>query len=174
MTMSEPLIGDQNDSYDDVREDPAEILDMPLCDVPRRKMLAVPPQLPVNDVINRMNEQSAGCALVVQDGALVGIFTERDVLQKVAAQSLDRSQITVREVMTPAPDTLPADASIAFALNRMSIEGYRHVPMLADDGAPIGVVSMRDIINWMVELYPSKVLNIPPSPSSFPRTPEGA
>ena len=124
--------------------------------------------------IAQMNEMSVGCALVVDGGALVGIFTERDVLKKVASETFDQSKAAVRDLMTPSPDTLPDDATVAFALNRMSVEGYRHIPILDEDGAPAGVVGMRDIINWMVEIYPNKVLTVPPAPSSFPRKPEGA
>jgi CBS domain-containing protein len=136
-------------------------------------MLAIPPATPVAEVIALMNESSTGCALVVDRGALVGIFTERDVLRKVAGRT-DSTALLVGEVMTRDPDTLPQTASVAFALNRMSVEGYRHIPLLDDDGAPVGVVGMRDIINWLVDLFPYQVLSVPPNPrSSYPRTPEG-
>jgi CBS domain-containing protein len=173
--MTEPLASDQNESYEDInRDDPGEVLEHPLGDIPRREAVTCAPHEKVSEVILRMNELSNGCVLVVDSGKLVGIFTERDVLQKVALGGLDLTSTAVRELMTPSPDTLPEEASVAFALNRMSVEGYRHVPIIGEDGAPVGVVGMRDIINWMVELYPNKVLNVPPTPSSFPTKPEGA
>ena len=95
-------------------------------------------------------------------------------LTRIVGQSIDCDKTPVAELMTKNPDTLPNDASVAYALNRMSEEGYRHVPLLDDDGSPVGVVGMRDIIHWMAELYPARVLNIPPAPKSFPSTPEGA
>jgi CBS domain-containing protein len=112
-----------------------------------------------------MNGGHVGCALVVRDGKLVGIFTERDVLRKVAGAKLDLTATPVEQVMTPNPDTLPATASIAFALREMSVEGYRHIPLVNADGSPEGVVSVRDIVTWLVEFLPATVLNLPPSPA---------
>jgi CBS domain-containing protein len=171
----EPLASDQNESaYVDDSEAPGEILESPLSDVPRRKMVEVPPTASVAEVIQIMNDGSSGCALVVDGDLLVGIFTERDVLTKVAGGWDKATESSVRELMTPSPDTLPEDATVAFALNRMSVEGYRHIPIIDEDGRPVGVVGMRDIINWMVETYPDRILNVPPVPSSFPAKKEGA
>ena len=171
--LHEPL-----SSYDD-EEAPGAMLEAPVGDVPRRTMIATSPAAKIATVINEMNEKSVGCALVVdngevESGRLVGIFTERDVLRKVAASGMDTRTATVAEVMTPDPDTLPSGASIAFALNLMSVEGFRHVPLIDHNDQAIGVVGMRDIINWIVDMYPSRVLNVPPAPSSHPKTREGA
>ena len=171
--MTEPLASDQNDAYDDDRESPGEILDTPLGEIPRRKAVEVGPAANVAQVIALMNESSTGCALVLDEGSLVGIFTERDILQKMAGTSMNADAIVVKELMTPHPDTLPQDASVAFAINRMSVEGYRHIPVLDEDGKPLGVIGMRDIINWMVDSFPERILNVPPVPSSFPQKPEG-
>ncbi len=173
--MTNPLTSDRNESaYEDDREKAGEILDAPLGEVPRRDITRVRPEQKVSEVIALMNRERAGCALVVDDDRLLGIFTERDVLTKIAGTATDPASVAVREVMTPEPDTLPHDASVAFALNRMSVEGYRHIPIVDHDGRPVGVVGMRDIIHWMVEMYPDRVHNVPPVPSSFPRKPEGA
>jgi CBS domain-containing protein len=161
-------------AYHDDSEPPGEYLDMSLGEVPRRRPVEVAPHTAVSEVIAAMNEHSMGCALVVDDGLLIGIFTERDVLRKVAGSGKDPKRIFVRDLMTRDPDTLPQDATIAYALNRMSVEGYRHIPIIDDDGKPVGVVGMRDIIHWLVETYPDRVLNVPPVPSSFPTKPEGA
>jgi CBS domain-containing protein len=151
-----------------------DTLEMPLGDVPRRELLTVSPTTPIGEVIRDMNDRSIGCALIVDDGKLVGIFTERDVLRKVVAAQNDIRSFPVCEVMTARPDVLPAEATVAFALNRMSVEGYRHIPLVDEDGKPVGVVGMRDIINWIVELRPQDVLNIPPAPSSRAASREGA
>jgi CBS domain-containing protein len=174
VNMTDPLASDQNDSYDDDRESPGEILDTALGDVPRRKAVLVEPNTKVAQVISLMNEKRTGCALVVDDGGrLVGIFTERDILQKMAGTAMSADSIIVKELMTPRPDTLPEDASVAFAINRMSVEGYRHIPILDEEGRALGVIGMRDILNWMADSFPERILNQPPIPSSFPRKPEG-
>jgi CBS domain-containing protein len=173
-------MNDDNYGEDSFHEDPirgeraSAVLDSALGSVPRARLLTVAPDAPVIDVIREMNERSGGCALVVQHGALVGIFTERDVLRKVAASGMDTRMTPVSEVMTARPDTLPVDATVAYALNRMAVEGYRHIPLVDAGARPVGVVGMRDIIAWLVETFPAEALNVPPAPSSHPRTREGA
>ncbi len=169
------MAGDNETYSEDAepQEEPGEMVEAPLRDVPRRPSLMLGPESSVGEVIGQMNERSVGCALIVEGEQLLGIFTERDVLRRIAGTDLDVAAVTVREVMTPSPDTLPEDATIAYALNRMSIEGYRHIPLVDSQGRPVGVVGMRDIIHWMVELFPSRVLNVPPEPGSFPRAPFG-
>jgi CBS domain-containing protein len=170
--MSEPLQSDQNEHYDhDEKERDGAILDAPLRDVPTRQLLTVGPDETAATVIASMNAAKTGCALVMDGKTLVGIFTERDVLQKVATSKADGTK--VRALMTANPDTLPSSATVAYALNRMSVEGYRHLPIVDDEGTPVAVVGMRDVINWMVDLYPSQVQNVHPAPSSFPKTREG-
>jgi hypothetical protein len=77
------------------------------------------------ETISRMQQGSRGCALVVNDsGRLAGVFTERDVLMRVAGHAIDLGQTAVRDYMTRDPVTLASDSSVAFALNRMLIEGF--------------------------------------------------
>jgi CBS domain-containing protein len=54
---------------------------------------------------------------------------------------------------------------IAWALNRMHVGGYRHVPIVDKDGLPRGMVSVKDIVDFIVEFFPAEVLNLPPDPS---------
>jgi CBS domain-containing protein len=140
------------------------IFEEPLSSVPRRPTVSVPVTRSVADVIRAMNDNHVGCALVTRLGKLAGIFTERDVLRKVAGSGLDLGTTAVEQVMTPNPDSLPPTASIAYALRKMSEEGYRHVPLVSSDGSPVGVVAVRDIVAWMVQLFPEGVHNLPPVP----------
>ena len=148
------------------------IFNEPLGGVPRRPTLIVPATSSVGDAIQAMNDQHVGCALVVRLGKLVGIFTERDCLRKVAGSNLDLKRTSIEEVMTRDPDTLPPTASIAYALRKMSEEGYRHVPLCDKDGRPVGVVAVRDIVAWMAGMFPESVLNLPPEPG-YPTTLDG-
>ncbi len=110
-------------------------------------------QTTLDEAVRQMREHRQGCVLVTRDGRLVGIFTERDVLMKVVGTRIDLLQTPIWPYMTPDPETLPADASVAYALNRMVAEGYRHVPLTDDQGRPLGVVSMRDIIEYSKWLF---------------------
>ena len=111
--------------------------------------------------------------MLVKDGKLVGIVTERDILTKVAGGLQVSGDTSVESIMTPDPVVLEAHASIAFALQRMSVEGYRQVPLVDSEGCPVGCVSVRDIVNWIVEIVPETVTNLPPSSGRFPRTVDG-
>jgi CBS domain-containing protein len=160
------------DSYDDQREIRGAIFNQPLKDVPRREALVVQKSATVAEAIAAMNERHVGCALIAEGDQLLGIFTERDVLRKVAMSGMNLAKTPITEVMTRAPDTLPGEASIAFALRKMSHEGYRHVPLVGEGGKLSGVVAVRDIVSWFVGLFPPAVLNLPPEPG-FPKTVDG-
>ena len=77
--------------------------------------------------------------------------------------------------MTKNPETLPPTASVAFALNKMSVDGYRHIPITDDQGKAIGVLSVKDIVRFLVEFFPEAVLNLPSDPDkAIPKTEDGA
>jgi CBS domain-containing protein len=121
-----------------------------------------------------MREGNRGAVLVLRNGRLVGIFTERDVLMKVAGQPTDIEHTPVSHLMTTDPVTLPADASVAFALNKMLIEGFRHIPLVDDQNQPTAVVSMRDLIDYLSNFFSREILNLPPDPRVAFRNRDGA
>ncbi len=82
-------------------------------------------------------------------------------MSNVVANDLDMDTTSASEVMTPRPETLPAGSELVYALHKMAVGGYRHVPLLDEDGAPVAVVSMRDIVDYIVSLYQQEVLNLP-------------
>jgi CBS domain-containing protein len=131
-------------------------------------------QTPLEEAVRQMRERRQGCVLVTHEGRLSGIFTERDVLMKVVGTRIDLDRTPLRPYMTRDPVTLPADASVAYALNKMLLEGFRHVPLLDDQGRPAGVVSMRDIIEYLGGFFAKDVLNLPPDPTKSFRNREGA
>jgi CBS domain-containing protein len=105
--------------------------------------LTIEPSAPVSDGIRQMHESGRDCLLVVEGGRLVGIFTDRDAVLKVAG---GRSELRrpVGEVMTADPVILRREDPIAVALNKMAVGGFRHVPIV-DRGTPVAVVSARDV-----------------------------
>jgi CBS domain-containing protein len=136
--------------------------------------LLVDASTPLARVLQLMREGNRGAVLIVSNGTLVGIFTERDVLMKVAGQSTDLEHGAVSQLMTVDPVTLPADASVAFALNKMLIEGFRHIPLVDGQNRPIAVVSMRDLIDYLSNFFTREILNLPPDPRVGFRTRDGA
>jgi CBS domain-containing protein len=129
---------------------------------------------PIATVLDLMRDGNRGGVLVARGGRLIGIFTERDVLMKIAGRPIDCQRTSVAQVMTANPVTLPPDATVAFALNKMLIEGFRHIPLVDDQGHSIGVVSMRDLIEYLSGFFNREVLNLPPDPRMAFRNRDGA
>ena len=106
----------------------------------------------LREVIHRMRDENVGCALLTRDGELAGIFTERDALARVAAEELDPAGIAVRDVMTPDPETVKRDHPLAHATHLMVVSDLSYLPLIDDDEAPIGVISSRDLIDYVASL----------------------
>ena len=121
-----------------------------------------------------MQEEHVGCVLIVKKGKLEGIFTERDILMKIVATGRDLSKTKVDAVMTPDPEVLEPDDSLAFALNYMHLGGYRHVPVVDDRQHPVGIVSVKNIIDYLAGFFPQDVLALPPRPIRTTNEREGA
>ncbi len=102
----------------------------------------VEPDEDVADVIERMHRERIDCVLVTQNGNLVGIFTDRDALIKLAGHGPEHRPIS--ELMTRDPVVLRQDDTIAVAINKMAVGGFRHVPIV-DGKRPVAVVSARDV-----------------------------
>jgi CBS domain-containing protein len=145
-----------------------------LGDVVKQAPLLVGGETPLAEVIRRMQAEHCGCALVLEGDQLAGIFTERDLLMRVAGHALDPERTVVSACMTPDPVTLPADASVAYALHIMVLEGFRHIPVMDEAGKPTAVVSMRDLIGYLSDFFNRDVLNLPPAPHVKYRSREGA
>jgi CBS domain-containing protein len=108
--------------------------------------VTVDAELSVGRAIERMRRESIDCLLIVEDGALVGIFTDRDAVLKVGSTVDDPRPLS--EVMTRDPVVLRRSDPVAVAIHKMAVGGFRHVPIV-DDGRPIGVVSARDVFRHL-------------------------
>ncbi len=104
----------------------------------------------IGDVLNMLVDNHIGCVLVVDDGELVGIFSERDVLVRLNTEASQLKEEPVSKFMTPSPGTLELGDKVAFAVHKMALGGYRHVPILVD-GKPQGIISIRDFLNYATE-----------------------
>jgi len=137
-----------------------------------RRMVVVEAGTSVRDVVERMRERAGICALVLKDGALAGIFTERDHLDKVAGDP-DRLTAPIDQLMTPDPHSLNPEDSVADALRMVVEGGYRQLPVV--EGTHLrGVVAALDIVQYIADLFPTEVLNLPPDPDQIPPQEEGA
>jgi len=97
-----------------------------------------------------MHQESVGSVAVVVDGALEGIFTERDLVAAVADfADLDREPVS--SWMTPDPDTLGPDTTVEEAAEWMLATGYRHLPVVDEVGLLVGMVSVKDVLWGITE-----------------------
>ena len=113
--------------------------------------VTVAPDMPTRDVIRLMVDSNIGCVLVTEDEKMVGIFSERDALLKLNTEAAELGDRPVSEFMTTNVDTLDSHAKIAFAVHRMDLGSYRHVPITGEDGKPTGIISVRDILRYITE-----------------------
>lgn len=139
----------------------------PISTLDTKKPVEVAADSPVCDAVALMNDHHTGCVLVVEDGRLVGIFTERDLL-RIVQEDADTSAIPVGQAMTAEPDALRPENKLALALNKMSEGGFRHIPLVDGRGRPVGIVAMRDIVRFIVSMFPDAVLTVPPDPAKIP------
>ena len=118
--------------------------------LPPRKPQTVSLGTTVGEVLQKMVDQKIGCVIVVDGEQVRGIFTERDALTRLGAEVDTMRDRPVESLMTPDPIALDSKDKIAFALHKMHVGGYRHVPIFADEKL-MGVISIRDILNYFTE-----------------------
>ena len=127
----------------------------------------------VADAVEIMRRERVGCVLVTRRGQLVGIFTERDLLKRVLAVGKPLADPLI-EVMTEDPASVRINEPIRTAIRTMEEGGYRHLPVVDEDNRPVGVLSAKRIVRYLVEHFPSLVHNQPPEPHQYPDHAEGA
>jgi signal-transduction protein with cAMP-binding, CBS, and nucleotidyltransferase domain len=112
------------------------------------EFLSVTPETSASEVVNQMKQARLGCALVLDNGKLVGIFTERDLLSKLTGKTAQPPATPVKQLMSANPEVLRETDSIATALNKMSMGHYRHIPVQRSDGSYC-VTSIKHVLKYL-------------------------
>ena len=133
----------------------------------------VPAGTPLSEGLRVMREAGGAAVLVLRDGRTVGIFTERDVLNKLFPGTVD-DRLPIDRFMTPDPASLTLDATLGEAVRLMTEHGYRNVPLVDAEGQCAGLLSARDVVQYVAEHFPTEVANLPPRLSQRFTTKEGA
>ena len=115
-----------------------------------QEFLAVTPNLSAIETIQKMKAARLGCALVIEGGKLLGIFTERDVLNKLSGKNAVSTATAVKDLMSANPETLHETDSVATALNKMSMGRYRHIPLKKADGS-FSVTSIKHVLKYIAK-----------------------
>jgi CBS domain-containing protein len=100
-------------------------------------------------VVRTLQKEKRSCILIYEKKKLVGILSLRDLLRKVTGKLKDLSRVKVTTAMTPNPEYVKADDPIAFAVNKMAMGGFRHVPVLDAEGAPLSIISIQDVMSYL-------------------------
>ena len=128
------------------------LMETPVAVLRPPRPVTVPPTATLAEVMRLLIERDLGAILVAGgDGKLLGIFSERDLLIKVAGLHEAYAELPVSQFMTSKPETISAEDTLAFAIHKMDIGGYRHLPMVKD-GKPTGVISVRDMVRYITRL----------------------
>jgi len=134
--------------------------------------VCIRPDTPLTEAIEQMKKDEGGCAIVCDEsGSIVGIFTQRDLLNKIVGEEIDMNA-PVSQFMSQSVETLTTDATIGDAVRVMNEKGYRNIP-LVKDGQLIGSISVFDVITYLAESYPKETMNLPPDPAQVMDTTDG-
>ena len=139
-----------------------------------KEMVCVAPDTSLGETIATMQRQRNGCALVVVESSLMGIFTERDLIRKVAGCSQVGLDRPIRDFMTPEPAVLSPDNSLLEAVLLMNQGGYRHIPLVDSADRVCDCLSVINIVDYLLECYPQEVFSLPPRPHQNFAEPDGA
>jgi len=118
----------------------------------KRKLLLAEPTMTVRKAAEAMVKRGVGAALVVEDGRLVGIFTERDIVFRVVAPGLDTATTALESVMTRNPKTIAPDKTYGVAMLLMHENRFRHLPVVENE-VPVGIVSSRSALDPDLEEF---------------------
>ena len=130
-----------------------------------REPVRTKPDTQLFQVVSQLREVRRGAAIIEDDnGKLLGIFTERDLMRRVNHQNFDWHTQPVSSVMSPDPQSVTGDTTLAGALECMGVGGFRHLPILDDNNHATGVLSIRNILAHIVEHFPAEFLNLPSDP----------
>jgi CBS domain-containing protein len=116
-----------------------------------RQPLTVAPTATVREVLRTMADNKVGCVLIAEQGKMAGIFTERDALLKLGEKAAELGSRPISEFMTSKVESLPPTAKIAFAVHRMDMGGFRHVPVVDEKNNTVGIFSVRDILSYLTK-----------------------
>lgn len=139
--------------------------------LPTDDYVAVSPYTPLSQAIEAMKDDEGGCVIISDDGRVVGIFTERDLLNKVLGENVDLAS-PISTWMQRAVETLSSEATIGDAVRLMNEKSFRNIP-LVKNGELMGSISVFDIITYLAECYPKETMNLPPLPAQVMDTLDG-
>jgi len=148
--LDEEYVDEMDERVDDISDVKHSLENATLSELEPVPPITVGEDATVAEVIATMRAKNIGSVIIVDEaGKITGLFTERDVLNRVACQIKDLSKAKIAKYMTVAPTVLKPDTTVAHALNQMAVNGFRHLPLVDGENHPVGVVSFRDVVAYI-------------------------
>lgn len=117
------------------------------------------PKDSIYDCVKAMNEARIGCVLILEEGRIVGIFSERDLLTKVIPEKLDTEHTPVSDIMNRDVICVEPDTTVEEAMTIMTEKRVRHLPVI-EDSMLIGLISIGDITKWLSSKHRTQIQEI--------------
>ena len=146
----------------DVGIDKAVKIQDPISSLGLDRPLTVESGTNIHKALNLLQQKEQNCILITKEDILFGILTERDILLKITGKGYDLDIVLVDEFMTSQPEYLSPEDPLAYALNKMHVGGFRHVPIVDDSIIPVGLISISDIISTIADYFSMEIINLPP------------
>ncbi len=136
------------------------------------KLVQAPPDIMIEDALKLMQENKSGYIVIAKNQKAVGIFTENDVVLKILERNVDFKR-PVSEFMQKDPQVLKMTDEVGTAIDLMGQGNSYHIPLVDEKGSLVNVLSVRTLIRFLSEFYPTEVYNLPPRHDQIMATPEG-
>ena len=134
-----------------------EDLEVPVKNLTLLPLIRVDDEAPLKEVYEIMQKENIGSVIITKFDVLAGIITERDLLLRVLGKFERYDEVPVKEVMTKRPFAIKKEASILSLIEMVSVHDFRHIPVIDEDGAPVNIISIRDLVKFITEFFPEEV-----------------
>lgn len=146
--------------------------DKKISEIVNPRLIQAPPGISLERAVELMHENKSAYIVVAEKNQVVGIFTETDVVRKILGQKISWKK-PIGEFMTKNPLVLRPDDNVGRAVEMMAENSFYHIPLVNERQQLVGVLSVRTLVRFLAEFYPSEVYNLPPDPGQVLQTPEG-
>lgn len=136
------------------------------------RLVQAGPEISIKDAVLMMQKNRSGYIVIAKNKKVVGIFTENDVIQKILGEILDWN-CSVSEFMTKEPPVLRMQDSVGQAIDVMGSKRLYHIPLVDEKNNLVNVISVRTLIRFLSEFYPTEIYNLPPKFNQLMETQEG-
>ncbi len=137
-------------------------------------VIALDEETSLGDVVTLMQDKGIGSVVLTRNKELSGIITERDLLMKVLGLVDDWKNLKAKDYMTGNPQSLESGDELAYVLNNMHVGGYRHVPIVDKANVPVSMISIKDVVSWILDHFPQEITNLTGEPFRGKSDREGA